>query len=88
VRVLLPIALPGLAAGWAMLFILSAGEVTASALLSSTSNPVIGRVMLDVSSFGSYPQVCALAIVITLVNAVFVLAVLRLARRGFDAALR
>jgi iron(III) transport system permease protein len=87
-RVLLPIALPGLAAGWAMLFILTAGEVTASALLSSTSNPVIGRVMLDVSNFGSYPQVCALAIVITLVNAIFVFAVLRLTRRGFDAAVR
>jgi iron(III) transport system permease protein len=87
-RVLLPIALPGLAAGWAMLFILTAGEVTASALLSSTSNPVIGRVMLDVSSFGSYPQVTALAVVITLINALFVVAVLRLTRRGLDAALR
>ena len=87
-RILLPIALPGLAAGWAMLFILTAGEVTASALLSTTTNPVIGRVMLDVSSFGSYPQVCALAMVITLVNALFVFAVLRLTRRGFDAALR
>jgi len=71
-----------------MLFILTAGEVTASALLSSTSNPVIGRVLLDVSSFGSYSQVCALAMVITLVNAVFVFAVLRLGRRCLDAALR
>jgi iron(III) transport system permease protein len=87
-RVLLPIALPGLAAGWTMLFILSAGEVTASALLSTTSNPVIGRVMLDVSNFGSYPQVCALAAVITVVNAIFVVAVLRLTRRGLDTALR
>ncbi len=87
-RILLPIALPGLAAGWTMLFILSAGEVTASALLSTTSNPVIGRVMLDVSNFGSYPQVCALAVVITLINMAFVLAVLRLARRGLDAAIR
>lgn len=86
-RILLPIAMPGLAAGWAMLFILTAGEVTASSLLSTTTNPVIGRVMLDVSSFGSYPQVCALAVVITLINAIFVFAVLRLSRRGFDAAL-
>lgn len=87
-RILFPLALPGLAAGWVMVFILSAGEVTASALLSGTANPVVGRVMLELSSFGSFPQVTAMAMVVTAINAVFVTVMLRITRRTADVAMR
>ncbi|HEX6513145.1 MAG TPA: ABC transporter permease subunit, partial [Chloroflexota bacterium] len=84
VRVLLPLALPGLAAGWIILFIHMVGELTASALLSGTSNPVVGRVILDLWNNGSFPQLTSLAIVMSVVNSVFVLAMLRLTRHTFD----
>jgi len=81
-RILLPVALPGLAAGWAMIFIHTAGEVSASALLAGTNNPVIGRVMMDLWAFGSYPQVAALAVLTAVVNAVMIAIVLRFGRRA------
>jgi iron(III) transport system permease protein len=83
-RVLLPLALPGLAAGWVILFIHMVGELTASALLSGTSNPVVGRVILDLWNNGSFPQLTSLAIVMSVVNSAFVLVMLRLTRRTFD----
>ena len=87
-RILLPIALPGLAAGWVVVFVHTPGEITASALLSGPGNPVLGRVMLDLASFGSFPQVTTLAVVMTAVNAIFVIGVLRLARRKLMASVR
>ncbi len=81
-RILLPVALPGLAAGWAMIFIHTAGEVSASALLAGTNNPVIGRVMMDLWAFGSYPQVAALAVLMAVVNGVMIAMVLRFGKRA------
>src|SRR5690606_23917270 len=46
-KITLPLMLPGLAAGWIVLFALIMGELTASALLGSTRTPVVGQVMLD-----------------------------------------
>ncbi|MBI2756551.1 MAG: iron ABC transporter permease [Chloroflexi bacterium] len=86
VRILLPIALPGLAAGWIIVFVTTAGELTASVLLSSTGNPVLGRVMIDLWAYGSYPQVTALAVIITALNGVFVAIMLRVARRTLSRA--
>jgi len=86
VKVLLPLALPGLAAGWVILFIHMVGELTASALLSGSSNPVVGRGLLDLWNNGSFPQLTSLAIVMSVVDSVFVIAMLRLTRRSFDVA--
>ncbi|MBV9812431.1 MAG: iron ABC transporter permease [Acetobacteraceae bacterium] len=69
-RVLLPLALPGLLAGWIIVFVQSADELTASAFLSGPSNPVIGRVLMDFWVFGNFPEVAALALIMTLVNVV------------------
>jgi len=38
---------PGMIVGWALLFVLIAGEITASSMLAGTRNPVIGFVVLD-----------------------------------------
>jgi iron(III) transport system permease protein len=83
-RVVLPLAFPSLAAGWVIVFIHMVGELTASALLSGTTNPVIGRVLLDLWNNGSFPQLTALAMVMTVVDSCFVIAMLRLTRRSFD----
>jgi iron(III) transport system permease protein len=83
-KILLPLALPGLAAGWVIVFVHMVGELTASALLSGTSNPVVGRVLVDLFNNGSFPQLTSLAIVMSAIDSVFVLLMLRLTRRSFD----
>jgi len=71
-RIMLPLALPGLVAGWIMVFVHTVGEITASAFLSGANNPVIGRVLLDFWTFGNFPQVASLALIITLISSSFV----------------
>jgi iron(III) transport system permease protein len=79
-RVLLPLMLPGLAGGWIILFVQMSGELTASALLGGTTNPVIGQTILDFWNNGSFPQIAALAMAMTVINAVVVFAALRFSR--------
>ncbi len=85
VKILLPLALPGLVAGWIMVFVHTVGEVTASAFLSGTHNPVIGRVLLDFWNFGNFPQVAALALVITVISSTLVGLMLFITRRAHKA---
>lgn len=81
-KILLPLAIPGLLAGWIMVFVHTVGEVTASAFLSGTHNPVIGRVLLDFWNYGNFPQVAAMALVITLISATLVGVMLFVTRRA------
>lgn len=71
-KVTLPLMAPGLLAGWALLFVLSIGDLTASALLSGTSNPVVGFVILNIWENGTYSALAAMAMIITVVSAVVV----------------
>jgi iron(III) transport system permease protein len=87
-RILLPLATPGLVAGWIMLFIFMVGELTASSLLSTTSNPVVGRVLLDLWNNGSFPQLTAMALIMAAVNSTFVLIMLAFTRRSFNATVQ
>jgi len=86
-RILLPVAAPGLVAGWIMVFVHTVGEVTASAFLSGSNNPVIGRVLLDFWTFGRFPQVAALALVISLISASLVGLMLFITRRAHKATI-
>ena len=81
-RILLPLAMPGLAAGWVLVFIHILGEVTASAILSGNSNPVVGSVLLDLWRQGNFPQMTAFALVIWLIASILVVVMLRLNSRG------
>lgn len=81
-RILLPLSLPGLMAGWIIVFIHTAGEVTASSLLAGARNPVIGRVMTELWVFGSFPQLAAMSIVVTAVTSTGVAVMLYLTRRA------
>ena len=78
--VLLPLMVPGLAAGWALLFVLMAGDVTASVMLAGPSTPVVGFVIVDEWETGTFAGIAALSVIIALVKTIVVLAVLRFAR--------
>jgi iron(III) transport system permease protein len=81
-RVSLPLMMPGLAAGWALLFVRMVGDLTASAMLAGNANPVVGFRILDIFQNGSYALLAALATVLTAINLLIVLAVMVVSRRG------
>ena len=45
-RIVLPLMLPGLAAGWALIFASIVGELTASVILAGPHNPVLGYLIM------------------------------------------
>ncbi|MEV1128968.1 iron ABC transporter permease [Agromyces sp. NPDC049794] len=81
VRVLLPLMVPGLVAGWALLFIRIVGDLTASAILSGTGNPVVGFRILEVFNGGSYALLAALSTVLVLITGTVLAIVLAYTRR-------
>ncbi|MSQ50551.1 MAG: iron ABC transporter permease [Betaproteobacteria bacterium] len=70
-RIVVPLMLPGLAAGWAMVFVHMMGDLSASALLAGLKNPVIGFAILEIWEMGSFGLLAAfstvMCVVITLV---------------------
>lgn len=82
VRIMMPLMMPGMMAGWIMLFVLFAGDLTASAMLSGTGNPVIGSVILNLWTEGSFAPVAAFAAVVTIIMSTVVLSALWLSKRS------
>jgi iron(III) transport system permease protein len=80
-RVNLPLMLPGLVAGWALLFVWMLGEMNASAILAGTGNRVVGFQLLDAFIQGHFANLAALSIVLMLINSVAVLVVMLVGRR-------
>jgi iron(III) transport system permease protein len=85
-KVVLPLMLPGLIAGWALVFVLMSGEVTASSLLAGIGRPVVGFVILDVWEAGTFGNLAALAGTFAVLNIFVVLIALRLGRRNYQKA--
>lgn len=82
-RILLPLMLTGLIAGWVIVFVQSFGEINTSIFLSGSSNPVVGPVILDVwTNSGTFPQLAALTVVVMAIQTTVVLTVLGLRRRS------
>lgn len=81
-KVALPLMVPGLAAGWVFVFVLMAGDVTASVMLASTRTPVVGFVMLDLFNNATYPLLAAMGAIISVVTSAIVLSALFLSKRG------
>ena len=75
-RVLLPLMAPAVISGWALIFVLMTGDITASAMLASTRTPVVGFVMLDQWTSGSYPTIAALGVTLTVVSTLVVIVAL------------
>ena len=84
----LPLILPGLAAGWALIFTLVVGESNAAAILSGPRNPVIGYLILALFDNGTYSQLAALGSIIGVVSGITVSAALLFARPRFGQAAR
>jgi iron(III) transport system permease protein len=81
IRVVLPLMRPGLAAAWVLLFVLMSGEITASSMLAGTRNPVVGFVVLDLWTNGSYSALAAFATLMSLITSTVVLGMLAVTRR-------
>jgi iron(III) transport system permease protein len=81
VRINLPLMLGGLTAGWAMLFVVMVGDLTASAVLANFNTPVVGSVILEVFDSGTYAQLAALGATIALISGTIITLVLTFARR-------
>lgn len=86
-KILLPLARPGLVAGWAMVFVLMAGDLAVSSMLASTGTRVVGFVLLDLWQFGIYPKVATFAVGISVLSFTVVGTVLLLTRRQGGAGL-
>ena len=87
-RISLPLMAAGLAAGWALLFVRMIGDLTASALLAGTDNPVVGTRILEVFNSASWALLAALSTVLTLVSMlVIVVLLIQTRRRGSGVSL-
>lgn len=75
-RIVVPIALPGFAAGWTLVFVHMMGDLSASALLAGVTTPVIGFAILTIWETGSFGLLAAFSVVMCLINALVVGAML------------
>ncbi|GAA2830754.1 ABC transporter permease [Nonomuraea rubra] len=80
-RITLPLMAPGLLAGWALLFVTIAGDISASAILAGTDNEVVGFRILEVFANGDYAMLGAISVLLTLATSLVVLPVTWYARR-------
>lgn len=80
-KVTAPLMVPGLAAGWALLFVLMMGDLTVSALLAGNNTPVVGFVILSIWENGTYSSLSTLALLVALLSGLAVGVVLFLSRR-------
>jgi iron(III) transport system permease protein len=80
-RVAVPLMAPGLVAGWIFVFVLMAGDVTASVMLASSRTPVVGFVMIDLFANSTYPVLAAMGAVISIITSAVVLVALFAPRR-------
>lgn len=81
-KVYLPLMAPGLIAGWSLLFVRMVGDLSASAILAGPGNPVVGRQILEVFHNGTFALMAAIALTLTAISAVTVIALTALSRRA------
>ena len=80
-KIQLPLMVPGLIAGWALLFVQMVGDLTASVLLSGTSNTVVSFRIVSVYENGSYAGLAALSLTLVIVTSVVIAVALGTTRR-------
>jgi iron(III) transport system permease protein len=87
-RVLLPLMLSGLMAGWAIVFAFIMGDLNVAGILSGPTNPVVGYVLLGVfgNGEGTYSQAAGLGLVLSVVGCVAIGGALLLGRARFRGA--
>jgi iron(III) transport system permease protein len=80
-RVLLPLLLPGLLAGWIYVLVISLRELSSSLLLYSPGNEVLPVVIWERYESGQFAEVAAIGVLMTVVLVVLVAAAHRLSSR-------
>lgn len=83
-RVLLPLMRPGFIAGWIILATIYLREFSTSVFLYSPGSEPIGPLLYHFYVDGNYGPMCSLAIVVSLVSIVLIVAARRLGRIGAE----
>jgi iron(III) transport system permease protein len=78
-EIVLPLLRPTLAGAGALMFVLLTHEFTASLLVRAPTTQVMGTILFDYWSNGSYPLVAAIALVMTLVTSAGVIVAMAVA---------
>jgi ABC-type Fe3+ transport system permease subunit len=79
----------GLVAGWVVVFVGTFSETSGGAFLMGTTNPVVGPLILDIwRDRGTFPELAALTLIVTAVQAGVVLIVLTFARESLRNRVR
>ncbi|MDE3113599.1 MAG: iron ABC transporter permease [Chloroflexota bacterium] len=80
-KVVVPLLLPALFAGWVFVFLISVRELSVAALLYTPRSPVIATTMLDLWTNGSVNQVTALGSLVAAISITFAVFTYRVSRR-------
>lgn len=80
-RIVLPLALPAVAATWLYVFLHAIRDLSAAILLSGPKNSIISVVILDLWDNGNIPQLAALSVVLAIGVAVLGVVFMRLSTR-------
>lgn len=67
-RVVVPLAVPGFVAGFAIVFVHMMGDLSAAALLSGVNNPVVGFAILTIWEAGTFGVLAAFSVMLCVVN--------------------
>lgn len=67
-KILVPLALPGIVAGWIILFVSMMRELSASIMLFSSNNEVIGTILIQLYDEGLFAHVCILSLIIVVLS--------------------
>lgn len=81
-RVILPLLRPAVLSSVALMFILLTHEFAASLLVRATTTQVMGTVLFDLWTNGSYPMVAAMALLMTVVTSLGVAAAMMIGGRN------
>lgn len=81
-RIYMPLMVPGMIAGWGLLFVRMVGDLTASAILAGPRNIVVGKQIYEIYVGGSYGQLAALATIVTFLTSVVILLTTVISKRG------
>ena len=67
-KILVPLAMPGIVAGWVILFVSMMRELSASIMLFSSNKEVIGTILIQLYDEGLFSHVCILSLIIVILS--------------------
>lgn len=75
-RIVIPLAMPGFVAGWAIVFVHMMGDLSAAALLAGIKNPVVGFAILSIWEAGTFGVLAAFSMMLCVINIVVIVIML------------